>query len=124
MAFDKNFKPVLRFLVVSDVHYSDDPECIERKRMTQALKTAYELSGKEEYSNLDALYVVGDFTGRGTDAQMLSFKQTLDEYLKDGTEVACEGSHRLCDAAKPGETVYLNWNPAQASVIGGASHGA
>lgn len=86
MAFDKNFKPVLRFLVVSDVHYSDDPECIERKRMTQALKTAYELSEKEEYSNLDALYVVGDFTGRGTDAQMLSFKQTLDEYLMDGTE--------------------------------------
>ena len=86
MAFDKNFKPVLRFLVVSDVHYSDDPECIERKRMTQALKTAYELSEKEEYSSLDALYVVGDFTGRGTDAQMLSFKQTLDEYLMDGTE--------------------------------------
>ena len=49
MAFDKDFKPVLRFLVVSDVHYSDDPECIERKRMTQALKTAYELSEKEEY---------------------------------------------------------------------------
>ena len=44
--------------------------------------------------------------------------------LKDGTEVACEGSHRLCDAAKPGETVYLNWNPTQAAVIGGASHGA
>jgi len=86
MAFDKNFKPVLRFLVVSDVHYSDDPDCVERKRMTQALKTAYELSGKEEYSNLDALYVVGDFTGRGTETQMLSFKQTLDENLKEGTE--------------------------------------
>lgn len=86
MAFDKNFKPVLRFLVVSDVHYSDDPECIERKRMTQALKTAYELSEKEEYSNLDALYVVGDFTGRGTEPQMRSFKQTLDENLKSGTE--------------------------------------
>ena len=44
--------------------------------------------------------------------------------LKDGTEVVCEGAHRLCDAARPGETVYLCWNPAQAAVIGGASHGA
>jgi len=44
--------------------------------------------------------------------------------LKDGTEVVAEGAHRLCDAAQPGETVYLHWNPAQAAVIGGASHGA
>ena len=44
--------------------------------------------------------------------------------LKDGTEVVCEGAHRLCDAARPGETVHLCWNPAQAAVIGGASHGA
>lgn len=87
MAFDKDFSPVLRFLVVSDVHYADDAECIERKRMTQALKTAYELSENEEYSKLDALYVVGDFSKRGSEAQMLSFKQTLDENIKEGTDV-------------------------------------
>ena len=44
--------------------------------------------------------------------------------LKNGTEVVAEGSHRLCDAAQPGDTVYMHWNPAQAAVIGGASHGA
>ncbi|MBE6770576.1 MAG: hypothetical protein E7547_00355 [Ruminococcaceae bacterium] len=87
MVFDKNFKPVLRFLVVSDVHYADDADCIERKRMTQALETAYKLSENEEYSKLDALYVVGDFSKRGSEAQMLSFKQTLDEYIKEGTDV-------------------------------------
>lgn len=87
MAFDKNFNPVLRFLVVSDVHYADEADCVERKRMTQALKTAYELSEKEGYSKLDALYVVGDFSKRGSEPQMLSFKETLDENIKDGTEV-------------------------------------
>lgn len=87
MAFDRDFKPVLRFLVVSDVHYADEADCVERKRMSQALKTAYELSEKEDYSKLDALYVVGDFTKRGSETQMLSFKQTLDEYIKDKTDV-------------------------------------
>ena len=44
--------------------------------------------------------------------------------LKDGTEVVAEGVERMSDAPKPGDTVYMHWNPAQAAVIGGASHGA
>ena len=86
MAFDKEFKPVLRFLVVSDVHYADNREK-EHERMEKALKTAYELSEKEEYSKLDALYVVGDFSKRGTEAQMLGFKKTLDDFVKEETDV-------------------------------------
>lgn len=87
MAFDKEFKPVLRFLVVSDVHYGDEREA-EYERMEKAIKTAYELSEKEEYSKLDALYVVGDFSKGGSEKQMHAFKKTLDENLKEGTEVA------------------------------------
>lgn len=44
--------------------------------------------------------------------------------LRDGTEVVCEGEERMSDAPQAGDTVYMHWNPAQASVIGGASHGA
>ena len=44
--------------------------------------------------------------------------------LRDGTEVVAEGVERMCDAPQPGDTVYMHWNPAQAAVIGGASHGA
>lgn len=44
--------------------------------------------------------------------------------LRDGTEVASEGGERMCDAPQAGDTVYMHWNPAQAAVIGGASHGA
>ena len=44
--------------------------------------------------------------------------------LADGTEVVAEGEERMSDAPQAGETVYMHWNPAQAAVIGGASHGA
>lgn len=86
MAFDKNFKPVLRFMVVSDVHYPEE-RSVEHERMEKALQTAYALSENEEYSKLDAVYVVGDFTKRGSKEQMLAFKKTLDGYVKEGTEV-------------------------------------
>lgn len=84
MAFDSNFKPVLRFMVVSDVHYRDE-HSVERDRMELAIKTAYRLSEAEEYSKLDALYVVGDFATSGSRPQMLAFKDTLDRNLKEET---------------------------------------
>ena len=43
---------------------------------------------------------------------------------KDGTEVVATSESRMADACQPGDRVYLHWNPAQAAVIGGASHGA
>ena len=48
MAFDKNFKPVLRFTVVSDIHYQNE-HTVERDRMKSAIETSYALSEKEEY---------------------------------------------------------------------------
>lgn len=84
MAFDSNFKPVLRFMVVSDVHYRDE-HSVERERMELAIKTAYRLSDAEEYSKLDALYVVGDFATSGSRPQMLAFKDTLDRNLREET---------------------------------------
>ncbi len=104
MAFDKNFKPVLRFTVVSDVHYKDE-DTVERARMKQAVETSYALSEKEEYSKLDALYVVGDFANSGTEAQMVAFKNTLDETLKEGTKAVLSlASHEF----SAGEEVALD----------------
>ena len=40
------------------------------------------------------------------------------------SEAVATGEERMADAAKPGDTVYLHFNPAQAAVIGGASYGA
>ncbi len=84
--FDKSFKPVLRFMVVSDVHLKDEP-CIEDERLIKAIKIAYRLSEESEsYKKLDAFYAVGDFVNKGTEAQMKKFKKILDEQLKDETE--------------------------------------
>lgn len=98
MSFDKNFNPVLRFMVVSDIHYKDE-DSVERARMKQAVQTAYALSEKEQYSKLDAIYVVGDFATRGTETQMLAFRETLRETVKEGTEVTLSlASHEyMCD---------------------------
>ncbi len=98
MSFDKNFNPILRFMVVSDIHYRDE-DSVERARMKRAVQTAYALSEKEQYSKLDAIYVVGDFATRGTETQMLAFRETLRENVKEGTEVTLSlASHEfMCD---------------------------
>ena len=44
--------------------------------------------------------------------------------MAGGSEAVATGEERMADAAKPGDTVYLHFNPAQAAVIGGASYGA
>ena len=44
--------------------------------------------------------------------------------LPDGEEAIATSEGRLSDALTPGSTAYLYWNPAQAAVIGGTSHGA
>ncbi len=82
--FEKNFNPVLRFLVVSDVHYEDE-RTVERERMEKALETAYRLAEGQDYNKLDAVYVVGDFANSGSPAQMKAFKDTIDNYIKPET---------------------------------------
>ncbi len=73
-----NFKPILRFVAVSDIHYKDE-YTVENDRMALALKKSYELVSGEEYNTVDVLCVVGDFANRGTETQMQAFKKTLDE---------------------------------------------
>lgn len=82
----KDFKPALRFMVVSDVHYPDN-DSPEKERMKNAIKYAYEIAeSSDTYKKLDALYVVGDFATSGSRKQMLDFKATLDENLKPETQ--------------------------------------
>ena len=87
MSLDKNFKPVLRFMVVSDIHYKDEMS-VERERFEKAIKKAYEIANSSaSYKNLDALYIVGDFATTGTEIQMKAVKETLDTFVKEGTVV-------------------------------------
>lgn len=82
----KNFNPVLRFMVVSDIHYQNT-QGREQERMKRALKLARKISESHEtYKKLDAVYVVGDFATSGSREQMLDFKDTLDKGLKPETQ--------------------------------------
>ncbi len=123
MGFDKDFKPILRFLAMSDIHYKDEREK-EHERMEKALTDAYSLCEKEEYSKLDALYVVGDFANRGTRAQMLGFKETLDNFCKSETEITLMmASHEfMCDGEQGAIdrfTEIFNMSPDNHKVING-----
>ena len=87
MAFDINFKPTVRFMVISDIHIKDDP-CIEEERLEKAINIAYRLSDSDSrYNSLDALFVVGDFATRGSELQMTKFKAITDRLLRDSTEL-------------------------------------
>ena len=71
MALDPSFKPVLRFMAVSDIHIKDDPDCVERARFAKAIQCAYRIAeSSETYKTLDALYIVGDFANSGTEVQI------------------------------------------------------
>lgn len=107
--FQKDFKPILRFVVMSDVHY-DDEKCIEEERVEKALKIAYRLSEESEYyKKLDAVYVVGDFANSGTEIQMRKFKKNMEENLKDGTQyILTMASHEFRDAGVEG--AYKRFN--------------
>jgi len=85
MPLDQNFKPVLRFMVVSDIHYKDE-HSVERDRFRNAIQYAYEIAeSSETYKKLDAVYIVGDFADNGSEIQMKAIKATLDENLRPGT---------------------------------------
>ncbi len=83
----KDFKPVLRFLAVSDIHFPDEEDSKEHKYFKRALELAYKIAESHEtYKRIDAVYVVGDFATSGSRTQMLSFKAALDNGLKPETE--------------------------------------
>lgn len=81
------FKPILRFLVCSDVHY-EDTETHARERFEKFVSVGYRLADEcEEYSALDALYICGDFTDIGTEKQFLAFRDSLERTVRPGTKV-------------------------------------
>ena len=82
----KEFNPILRFMVVSDVHYKDE-HCVEEERMEKAIKIAYKLAEEHPtYNKLDAVFADGDFANSGTETQMRKFKATMDNNLKPETQ--------------------------------------
>lgn len=82
----EDFLPVLRFIVTSDIHYHDRVT-VERERFERGIQQAYAYAETQEYPNLDALFVVGDFSNHGTLTQMTAFHDSLQRQVRPGTEV-------------------------------------
>ncbi len=72
------FKPCLRFMVVSDIHIEDE-DSVERERFQKAICDAYAIArSNESYGKLDAIAMVGDFATGGTEIQFKAAKDILD----------------------------------------------
>ena len=84
----ENFQPVLRFVVCSDVHLSNEEGGLKNAaRLRKLFSTAYEISKKSDYKKLDAVLVVGDMTDGGREQEYELYRDITKECVKDGTEL-------------------------------------
>jgi hypothetical protein len=95
----ENFRPVLRFAAMSDVHFKDY-HSVERERFRTALANSYAFAAQDaEHPTLDALCVIGDFTDRGTETQLQAFHEALTKQLRPETHLILSiASHEFGDA--------------------------
>jgi len=88
----ENVKPedvALRYAVISDVHFSENPDCKERKRLIDALN----FLGK---SHFDALVIAGDVTNHGFTSELTLFRDTLLGGIPKETQIIiCMGNHEF-----------------------------
>lgn len=122
---DKNLKPSLRFMVVSDIHLKDE-DCIEEQRFASALKYAYSIAhSSESYKNLDAIVIVGDFANSGTEIQMKKARSILDAGVDYGETqvIASYASHETNNEGTATATErmkrILDQDPDQHRIING-----
>ncbi len=88
-ASEEKEESVLRYAVISDVHFSSNPNSNERNRLQKAL--AY--LGKSKF---DALVIAGDVTNHGYTSELELFRNTLYEGLPEGTQaLICMGNHEF-----------------------------
>ncbi len=94
----EDFTPVLRFVACSDIHLNGEEDQENAIRFANLLKDMNEYSENAEYKNLDAVMVVGDFTGGGAEKEYEIYNKILDENLNEGTQVLTVlGNHEFID---------------------------
>lgn len=94
-AYFQDFKPVLRFAALSDVHMDDQGTELEEQRLVKVLKTANAYAAADpNHSKLDAVLVAGDFVDYGTLTSMEKFKGILTENIAADTKTILSlGNH-------------------------------
>lgn len=102
-AAEKDFSPILRFAVASDIHINADTN-VPSERLEKLFDTAYEFSAKDsDHPTLDAFVVVGDFTDSGSQEQYDIFNAVVNKKLRKETKlITVMGNHEFADLGAPG----------------------
>lgn len=93
-------KTMLRFVVMSDIH-TKEKDCVELRRLEKGLREAYAYADGCAYPSIDAVFVVGDFTHHGTEAEMLDFKDVFYRNLRPETDVLLSAAGHEYSAGIP-----------------------
>ena len=91
----KEFVPVLRFAVTSDLHLRNETNDFKSHEMLEKLySTAYAYSESQDYDKLDAIFFAGDFTQSGKDKEFSDFFTFVKANTKEETVArAVLGNH-------------------------------
>ena len=93
-----NFKPVLRFIVCSDIHLNGEEDQEAALRFCNLFTDMYAHSENSDYKNLDAVVVAGDFTSGGAAKEYEMFNKIVSENMKDSTQLLTVlGNHEFID---------------------------
>lgn len=93
-----NFSPVLRFVVCSDIHLNGEENQEAAIRFANLFKDMYAYSANEDYKNLDAVIVAGDFTGGGAEKEYEIYNKIVAENKKEETQLlTILGNHEFID---------------------------
>ena len=83
----EDFTPVLRFAACSDIHLNGDPDQMQAVRFGELFDESYAYAETQEYKNLDAVLVGGDFATTGAKKEYEVFNDVAAEHLRDGTQL-------------------------------------
>ncbi|MBQ8339454.1 MAG: metallophosphoesterase [Clostridia bacterium] len=84
------FTPVVRFAVSSDLHWrsSTKENPLQSADNTQLLfETAYDYSTSRPYNELDGIFIAGDYTQNGSEAEMSEFYELANRLTRGDTIV-------------------------------------
>lgn len=113
------YTPITRFVVTSDVHLRNNGAKESLARLEAIFDTAYGYAESQtNYTGLDGIYFLGDFTDSGNEAQQKLFFSTVEEKTKGDTVVrAIMGNHEYANSGYFDETSltqapinYLEWS--------------
>lgn len=91
-----DFTPVLRFIACSDIHLDGTEDQANAVRFANLIKDMYKYSEVQEYNTVDALMVVGDFAGGGTESEYAMFNRIIKENIKPQTQLlTIMGNHEF-----------------------------